>query len=91
MAVGKSRARIYVEHEIKVRFDDVAGLTKPKKNRKKCSSFCAPRKDSQRRLLVGAPGTGNTLLATTVAGEANVPFFSLSGSEFVKRNACRYR
>lgn len=92
MAVGKSRARIYVEHEIKVRFDDVAGLDEAKEELKEVIEFLRTPEKFRRLggkipkgvLLVGAPGTGKTLLAKAVAGEANVPFFSLSGSEFVE-------
>jgi cell division protease FtsH len=92
MAVGKSRARVYVEHEIKVRFDDVAGLDEAKEELKEVIEFLRTPEKFRRLggripkgvLLVGAPGTGKTLLAKAVAGEASVPFFSLSGSEFVE-------
>ncbi|NOT54185.1 MAG: ATP-dependent zinc metalloprotease FtsH, partial [Deltaproteobacteria bacterium] len=92
MAVGKSRARIYVEHEITVRFDDVAGLDEAKEELKEVIEFLRTPEKFRRLggripkgvLLVGAPGTGKTLLAKAVAGEASVPFFSLSGSEFVE-------
>ena len=92
MTVGKSRARIYVEHEIKARFDDVAGLDEAKEELKEIIEFLRTPEKFRRLggkapkgvLLAGAPGTGKTLLAKAVAGEANVPFFSLSGSEFVE-------
>lgn len=92
MAVGKSRARVYVEHQIKVRFDDVAGLDEAKEELREVIEFLrTPEKFRQLGgkvpkgvLLAGAPGTGKTLLAKAVAGEAGVPFFSLSGSEFVE-------
>lgn len=92
MSVGKSHARLYTEHQIKARFDDVAGLDEAKEELKEVIEFLRTP-DKFRRLggkvpkgvlLVGAPGTGKTLLAKAVAGEANVPFFSLSGSEFVE-------
>jgi cell division protease FtsH len=92
MSVGKSHARLYAEHQIKVRFDDVAGLDEAKEELKEVIEFLRTP-DKFRRLggkmpkgvlLVGAPGTGKTLLAKAVAGEADVPFFSLSGSEFVE-------
>lgn len=92
MAAGKSRARVYVEHEITVRFDDVAGLDEAKAELKEVIEFLRTPEKFRRLggkipkgvLLVGAPGTGKTLLAKAVAGEASVPFFSLSGSEFVE-------
>ncbi len=92
MGVGKSRARVYVEHEIKVRFDDVAGLDEAKEELKEVIEFLRTPEKFRRLggkipkgvLLVGTPGTGKTLLAKAVAGEASVPFFSLSGSEFVE-------
>jgi cell division protease FtsH len=92
MSVGKSHARLYAEHQIKVRFDDVAGLDEAKEELKEVIEFLRTP-DKFRRLggkvpkgvlLVGSPGTGKTLLAKAVAGEAEVPFFSLSGSEFVE-------
>jgi cell division protease FtsH len=92
MTVGKSRARVYVEHQIKVRFDDVAGLDEAKEELREVIEFLRTPEKFRRLggkvpkgvLLAGAPGTGKTLLAKAVAGEAGVPFFSLSGSEFVE-------
>jgi cell division protease FtsH len=92
MSVGKSRARVYVEHQIKVRFDDVAGLDEAKEELQEVIEFLRTPEKFRRLggkvpkgvLLAGAPGTGKTLLAKAVAGEAGVPFFSLSGSEFVE-------
>ena len=92
MTVGKSKAKIYVEHDTKVTFADVAGVDEAKAELQEIVSFL---KDPQRYgrlggrmpkgvLLVGPPGTGKTLLARAVAGEAGVPFFSISGSEFVE-------
>jgi len=92
MAFTKSRARIYAEKETGVTFADVAGADEAKEELQEIVQFlCEP---SQYRalggklpkgvLLVGPPGTGKTLLAKAVAGEANVPFFSISGSEFVE-------
>jgi cell division protease FtsH len=92
MAVGKSRAKVYVEHEIKTRFDEVAGVDEAKEELQEVIEFLRTPEKFRRLggkipkgvLLVGAPGTGKTLLAKAVAGEAGVPFFSLSGSEFVE-------
>jgi cell division protease FtsH len=92
MTVGKSRARVYVEHQIKVRFDDVAGLDEAKEELREVIEFLRTPEKFRRLggkvpkgvLLAGAPGTGKTLMAKAVAGEAGVPFFSLSGSEFVE-------
>jgi cell division protease FtsH len=92
MAIGKSKARVYVETDIKVTFDDVAGVDEAKTELREIVEFL---KDPQRYgrlgarapkgvLLVGPPGTGKTLLARAVAGEAAVPFFSINGSEFVE-------
>jgi len=92
LAIGKSRARVYVEADTKVSFDDVAGVDEAKEELREVVGFL---KDPQRYsrlgghipkgvLLVGPPGTGKTLLARAVAGEAGVPFFSISGSEFVE-------
>ncbi|MES1935768.1 ATP-dependent zinc metalloprotease FtsH [Salinisphaera hydrothermalis] len=92
MQVGKSRAKIYVETDTKVGFDDVAGVDEAKEELVELIEFL---KDPKRYstlgahipkgvLLVGPPGTGKTLLARAVAGEAEVPFFSISGSEFVE-------
>ena len=92
MTVGQSKARIYVETDVKVTFADVAGVDEAKDELKEIVTFL---KDPERYgrlgahipkgiLLVGPPGTGKTLLARAVAGEAAVPFFSISGSEFVE-------
>jgi cell division protease FtsH len=92
LQIGKSRARVYVETEMKVTFADVAGVDEAKAELKEIVDFL---KDPQAYgrlggrmprgiLLVGPPGTGKTLLAKAVAGEAQVPFFSISGSEFVE-------
>lgn len=90
--VGKSKARIYSEGKTGVQFDDVAGVDEAKAELQEVIEFL---KNSQKYtrlgakfpkgiLLIGPPGTGKTLLARAVAGEANVPFFSLSGSEFIE-------
>ncbi len=92
MAFGKSRAKIYAENETGVTFDDVAGADEAKEELKEIIQFLkTPEKFRvlggklpKGVLLVGPPGTGKTLLARAVAGEANVPFFSISGSEFVE-------
>jgi len=93
LSITKSKAKVYVENEgTKVRFDDVAGVEEAKAELEEIVEFL---RDSQRYrnigaripkgvLLVGPPGTGKTLLAKAVAGEAGVPFFSISGSEFVE-------
>lgn len=90
--VGKSKARILVERDTGVTFDDVAGADEAKAELQEIVSFLKD-KDKYGRLgarmpkgvlLVGAPGTGKTLLAKAVAGQAGVPFFSISGSEFVE-------
>ena len=92
MTVGQSKARIYVENDVKVSFADVAGVDEAKEELREIVTFL---KDPERYgrlgahiprgiLLVGPPGTGKTLLARAVAGEAGVPFFSISGSEFVE-------
>src|SRR6266480_3846370 len=92
MQIGKSRAKVYVEKETKVTFADVAGVDEAKDELFEIVNFL---KDPIRYgrlggrppkgvLLVGPPGTGKTLLARAVAGEAGVPFFSISGSEFVE-------
>ncbi|TAN54587.1 MAG: ATP-dependent metallopeptidase FtsH/Yme1/Tma family protein, partial [Betaproteobacteria bacterium] len=92
MNVGKSRAKVYVEKQTGVTFADVAGVDEAKDELKEIVQFL---KDPQKYgrlgahipkgvLLVGPPGTGKTLLARAVAGEAGVPFFSISGSEFVE-------
>ncbi len=92
MSFGKSRAKIYAEKDKKVTFMDVAGIDEAKEELKEVVEFLKNPGKFQRLggkipkgvLLVGAPGTGKTLLAKAVAGEANVPFFSISGSDFVE-------
>src|SRR5512147_2154469 len=92
MAIGKSKARVYVETEIKVTFADVAGVDEAKAELREIVEFLKNPAQYGRLgarapkgvLLVGPPGTGKTLLARAVAGEANVPFFSINGSEFVE-------
>ncbi len=92
MSFGKSRAKIYAEKEKKITFADVAGIDEAKEELKEVVEFLQNPGKFQRLggkipkgvLLVGAPGTGKTLLARAVAGEANVPFFSISGSDFVE-------
>jgi cell division protease FtsH len=92
MNIGKSKAKIYVETDTRVSFADVAGVDEAKDELREIVGFL---KDPERFgrlggrapkgvLLVGPPGTGKTLLARAVAGEAGVPFFSISGSEFVE-------
>jgi len=92
MTVGKSRAKVYVETDTKVTFKDVAGVEEAKFELEEVVAFLRNPKAYGRLgarvpkgiLLVGPPGTGKTLLARAVAGEASVPFFSISGSEFVE-------
>lgn len=92
MSVGKSKAKVYVEKDIKVTFEEVAGVDEAKEELKEIVAFLKNPEDYGRIgahvpkgvLLVGPPGTGKTLLARAVAGEAAVPFFSISGSEFVE-------
>ncbi|MCH4143358.1 MULTISPECIES: ATP-dependent zinc metalloprotease FtsH [Acetobacter] len=92
MGFGKSRARMLTEKHGRVTFDDVAGIDEPKAELQEIVDFL---KDPQKFtrlggkipkgvLLVGPPGTGKTLLARAIAGEANVPFFTISGSDFVE-------
>nr|WP_102108105.1 ATP-dependent zinc metalloprotease FtsH [Kandeliimicrobium roseum] len=90
--VGKSRAKVYVERQTGVTFADVAGVDEAKAELQEVVSFLNDRDRYGRLgaripkgiLLVGPPGTGKTLLARAIAGEAGVPFFSISGSEFVE-------
>ncbi|SOD42092.1 ATP-dependent zinc metalloprotease FtsH [Nitrosovibrio sp. Nv4] len=92
MSIGKSRAKVFVEKETKVTFADVAGVDEAKEELVEIINFLKDPTGYSRLggrvpkgiLLVGPPGTGKTLLARAVAGEANVPFFSISGSEFVE-------
>jgi len=92
MSIGKSRAKVYVEKDTGVSFADVAGVDEAKAELQEVVEFLKNPKDYGRLgahmpkgvLLVGPPGTGKTLLAKAVAGEAGVPFFSISGSEFVE-------
>jgi len=89
---GKSRGKIYAEDEIKITFDDVAGVDEAKEELKEIIEYLkTPEKFlniggriPKGILLVGPPGTGKTLLAKAVAGESKVPFFSMSGSDFVE-------
>jgi len=92
MSVGKSKARVYVEKDTGVRLSDVAGIDEAKAELQEIVSFLK-EPDRYGRLgaripkgilLVGPPGTGKTLVARALAGEAGVPFFSISGSEFVE-------
>ena len=92
MSFGKSRARLLSMQQKKVTFKDVAGVEEAKEELKEIIEFLREAQKFQKLggripkgvLLVGAPGTGKTLLARAVAGEANVPFFSISGSDFVE-------
>jgi cell division protease FtsH len=92
MSFARSRAKIYADDDVKVRFADVAGVDEAEEELREIVEFLkTPKKYTsiggripKGVLLVGPPGTGKTLLARAVAGEAKVPFFSLSGSEFVE-------
>ena len=92
MSFGKSRARMLTEKHGRVTFDDVAGVDEAKEERQEVVEFLRDPARFQRlggkipkgALLVGPPGTGKTLLARAVAGEAGVPFFTISGSDFVE-------
>ena len=92
MSIGKSKAKVFVETDTKVTFRDVAGVDEAKEELQEIVNFLKNPASYGRLggrmpkgvLLVGPPGTGKTLLARAVAGEAGVPFFSISGSEFVE-------
>ncbi|MBN9079428.1 MAG: ATP-dependent zinc metalloprotease FtsH [Rhizobiales bacterium] len=92
MQIGKSKAKVYVQSDTGVTFKDVAGVDEAKEELKEIVDFLKDPDGYSRLggrmpkgiLLVGPPGTGKTLLARAVAGEASVPFFSMSGSEFVE-------
>ena len=92
MAFGRSRGRLYAQEDLGVMFDDVAGIDEAVEEVKEIVDFLKSPDKYQRLggripkgvLLVGPPGTGKTLLARAIAGEAGVPFFSLSGSDFVE-------
>ncbi|HEY4545139.1 MAG TPA: ATP-dependent zinc metalloprotease FtsH [Pedomonas sp.] len=92
MGFGKSRARLLTEKHGRVTFDDVAGIDEAREELQEIVDFLKDPQKFQRlggkipkgALLVGPPGTGKTLLARAIAGEANVPFFSISGSDFVE-------
>ncbi|MDV4151487.1 ATP-dependent zinc metalloprotease FtsH [Clostridium sp. AL.422] len=92
MGLGKSNAKVYKENDIKITFDDVAGQDEAKESLKEIIDYLnhaekytdIGAKLPKGALLVGPPGTGKTLLAKAVAGEANVPFLSISGSNFVE-------
>ncbi len=92
MGFGKSRARLLTEHHGRITFEDVAGIDEAKAELQEVVEFLKDPQKFQRlggkipkgALLVGPPGTGKTLVARAVAGEANVPFFTISGSDFVE-------
>ena len=92
MSFGKSRARLHSSQQKKVTFKDVAGVEEAKEELQEIIEFLREPQKFQKLggripkgvLLVGSPGTGKTLLARAIAGEANVPFFSISGSDFVE-------
>jgi cell division protease FtsH len=92
LAIGRSKAKVYVESDTKVSFEDVAGADEAKTELREVVAFLSDPVAYGRLgahvpkgiLLVGPPGTGKTLMARAVAGEAGVPFFSISGSEFVE-------
>jgi cell division protease FtsH len=92
MGFGKSRAKLLTERQGRVTFDDVAGVDEAKSDLEEIVEFLRDPQKFQRlggriprgALLVGPPGTGKTLIARAVAGEANVPFFTISGSDFVE-------
>jgi cell division protease FtsH len=90
--IGKSKAKVFVEKDVKITFNDVAGVDEALEELKEIVAFLKDpvsygrlgAKMPRGILLVGPPGTGKTLLAKAIAGEAKVPFFSISGSEFVE-------
>ena len=92
LGFGKSKARLLTENQARVTFDDVAGIDEAKEELEEIVDFLKDPQRFQRlggkipkgALLVGPPGTGKTLLARAIAGEANVPFFTISGSDFVE-------
>ena len=92
MGFGKSRARLLTERQGRVTFDDVAGIDEAKQELEEIVEYLRDPQKFQRLggripkgvLLLGPPGTGKTLLARAIAGEANVPFFTISGSDFVE-------
>src|SRR3984957_1785724 len=92
LSFGKSRARLHSSQQKKVTFKDVAGVEEAKEELQEIIDFLREPQKFQKLggripkgvLLIGSPGTGKTLLARAIAGEANVPFFSISGSDFVK-------
>jgi cell division protease FtsH len=92
LSFGKSRARLLTAHQKKITFKDVAGVDEAKEELQEIIDFLKEPQKFQKLggripkgvLLVGPPGTGKTLLARAIAGEANVPFFSISGSDFVE-------
>ena len=92
MSIGKSKAKVYMEREVKVKFEDVAGVDEAKDELREIVDFLKQPQSYGRLgarvpkgvLLVGPAGTGKTLLARAVAGETGVPFFSISGSDFVE-------
>ena len=92
MGFGKSKAKLLNEAQGRVTFEDVAGIDEAKEDLQEIVEFLRDPQKFQKLggriprgvLLVGPPGTGKTLTARAVAGEANVPFFTISGSDFVK-------